>query len=131
LQQSLTLIEKEGMGVVLYMNQMSHEYSVLDQITAIKLQEDGLSKTEIRHALGKKMDARDYGVGAQILRTLGVRKLRLLTNNPVKRVGLKSFGLEMVEEVAIPIDRFDTDHPDEKLDRPEHHGGFLKKLILE
>ena len=131
LQESLAMVEKEGTGVVLYMNQMSHEYSVLDQITAIKLQEDGLTKREIRHALGKKMDARDYGVGAQILHTLGIRRLRLLTNNPVKRVGLKSFGLEMVEEVPISLDRFDMDHPEEKLDRPEQSGGFLKKLILE
>jgi len=65
------------------------------------------------------------------LHMLGIRKLRLLTNNPVKRVGLKSFGLEMVGEVAIPLDHIDTDHPDEKLDKPQSKEGFLKKLMLE
>lgn len=90
-----------------------------------------MSKEEIRRKLGSKMDARDYGVGAQILHKLGIRKLRLLTNNPVKRVGLKSFGLEMEEEVPIPIDHLDTDHPDEKLDKPQSKQGFLKRLMLE
>jgi len=90
-----------------------------------------MSKEEIRKKLGSKMDARDYGVGAQILHLLGIRKLRLLTNNPVKRVGLKSFGLEMVEEVKIPLDHIDTEHHEEKLDKPETGGSFLKKMMLE
>ena len=77
------------------------------------------------------MDSRDYGVGAQILHALGIRKLRLLTNNPVKRVGLNSFGLEMTEEVPIPIDHLDTDHPAEKIDAPQQKEGFLKRLLLE
>jgi len=131
LQQSLRLVEKSGCGAVLYMDQMSNEYSILDQITAMKLQEEGLSKKEIKSKLGKKMDSRDYGVGAQILHGLGIRKLRLLTNNPVKRVGLNSFGLEMVEEVPIPLDHIDTDHPKEKLDKPMTKEGFLKRLMLE
>jgi 3,4-dihydroxy 2-butanone 4-phosphate synthase / GTP cyclohydrolase II len=113
------------------MDQMSREFSIVDQITAIKLQDDGLSKDEIKAKLGAKMDARDYGVGAQILYGLGIRKLRLLTNNPVKRVGLNSFGLEMIEEVPIPLDHIDTDHPDEKLDKPQTKEGFLKRLMLE
>jgi len=131
LQQSLRLIDKSERGVVLYMDQMSNEYSILDQITAMRLQEEGLSKKEIRSKLGAKMDSRDYGVGAQILHSLGIRKLRLLTNNPVKRVGLNSFGLEMVEEVPIPLDHIDTDHPEEKLDKPHTKEGFLKRLMLE
>ena len=131
LHQSLLMVEKSDMGAVLYMDQMSREFSIVDQITAIKLQDDGLSKDEIKAKLGAKMDARDYGVGAQILHGLGIRKLRLLTNNPVKRVGLNSFGLEMVEEVPIPLDHIDTDHPDEKLDKPQTKEGFLKRLRLE
>src|SRR6056297_1008744 len=131
LQQSLRLIDKSERGVVLYMDQMSNEYSILDQITAMRLQEEGLSKKEIKSKLGAKMDSRDYGVGAQILHSLGIRKLRLLTNNPVKRVGLNSFGLEMVEEVPIPIDHLDTDHPAEKIDSPRQKEGFLKRLLLE
>jgi 3,4-dihydroxy 2-butanone 4-phosphate synthase / GTP cyclohydrolase II len=131
LHQSLLMVEKSGKGAVLYMDQMSREFSIVDQITAIKLQDDGLSKDEIKAKLGAKMDARDYGVGAQILYGLGIRKLRLLTNNPVKRVGLNSFGLEMIEEVPIPLDHIDTDHPDEKLDKPQTKEGFLKRLMLE
>ncbi len=131
LHQSLRLVDESNRGVLLYMDQMSNEYSIIDQITAMKLQEEGLSKKEIKTKLGKKMDSRDYGVGAQILHALGVRKLRLLTNNPVKRVGLNSFGLEMVEEVPIPLDHIDTEHPKEKLDKPQTKEGFLKRLMLE
>lgn len=131
LHQSLRMVEKSGRGAVLYMDQTSNEYSIVDQVMAMKLQEDGLSKDEIRAKLGSKMDSRDYGVGAQILHALGIKKLRLLTNNPVKRVGLNSFGLEMEEEVPIPMDHIDTDHPEEKLDKPQTTQGFLKRLMLE
>lgn len=131
LQQCLRMVEKSGRGVVLYMDQSSREYNITDQITAIKLQDDGLSKEEIRARLGAKMDSRDYGVGAQILHALKIRKLKLLTNNPVKRVGLNSFGLNMVEEVPIPLDHIDTEHPEEKLDKPQTKEGFLKRLMLE
>ncbi len=131
LHQSLRMVDQSGRGVVLYMDQMSRERTIVDQIMAMKLQDDGFSKQEIRSKLGSKMDARDYGVGAQILHALGIRKLRLLTNNPVKRVGINSFGLEMVEEVPIPLDHIDTDHPEEKLDKPQTKEGFLKRLMLE
>jgi len=131
LQQSLKMVGQAEKGVLLYMDQTSNEYSIVDQLAAIKMQDDGLSKDEIKLKLGSKMDARDYGVGAQILHQLKVRKLRLLTNNPVKRVGLKSFGLEMVGEVEIPLDHIDTDHHEEKLDKPNTDQGFLKKMILE
>lgn len=131
LQQSLKMVGQAEKGVLLYMDQTSNEYSIVDQLAAIKMQDDGLSKDEIKLKLGSKMDARDYGVGAQILHQLKIRKLRLLTNNPVKRVGLKSFGLEMVGEVEIPLDHIDTDHHEEKLDKPNTDQGFLKKMILE
>ena len=131
LHQCLKMVENSGQGVVLYMDQMSKEFHITDQITAIKLQDDGLTKHEIRSRLGAKMDSRDYGVGAQILHELGIRKLRLLTNNPVKRVGLNSFGLELVEEVSVPLDHLDTDHHEEKLDKPISREGFLKRLMLE
>ena len=131
LQQSLKLVDKSGKGVVLYMDQMSREYNIMDQVAAIKLQDDGLTKDEIRMKLGSKMDSRDYGVGAQILRTLGIRKLKLLTNNSVKRVGLNSFGLEMTEEVPIPVDHLDLDHSEENFDTPLQKEGFLKRLLLE
>lgn len=131
LQQCMMMVDKSNCGALLYMDQMGRGFGVVDQITAIKLQDEGLSKEEIRNRLGAKMDARDYGIGAQILRSLGIRKLKLLTNNPVKRVGLNSFGLEMVEEVPIPLDHIDTDHPEEKLDKPQITEGFLKRLMLE
>lgn len=131
LQQSLKLVDKSSKGVVLYMDQMSREYNIMDQISAIKLQDDGLTKNEIRVKLGSKIDSRDYGVGAQILRSLGIRKLKLLTNNPVKRVGLNSFGLEMVAEVPIPVDHLDLDLAEEKFDTPVQKDGFLKRLLLE
>ncbi len=131
LQQAMKMVDESESGVVLYMNQMSREQGMVDQLLAIKLQDDGLSKEEIKKKLGVKMDSRDYGVGAQILHSLGVRKLRLLTNNPVKRVGLKSFGLEMVEEVSIQTDHLDLTHHEEKLDKVETKEGFLKNLMLE
>ncbi|HLR90213.1 MAG TPA: 3,4-dihydroxy-2-butanone-4-phosphate synthase [Balneolaceae bacterium] len=131
LQQSLRMVEKSGKGVVLYMDQVSREYSIIDQITMYKLNDEGLNEEEIRARLGSVMDTRDYGVGAQILHALGIRKLRLLTNNPVKRVGLNSFGLEMVEEVPIPTDHLDTDYQEEKFDIPRQQEGFLKRLLLE
>lgn len=130
LHQAMKMVNKAGKGVVLYMDQMNREYGIIEQLKALKLQEEGLNKKEIQKKLGIRMDYRDYGVGAQILHSLGVRKLRLLTNNPVKRVGLKSFGLEMVDEVAIPL-HHDPDHSEEKLDKPQTREGFLKKLMLE
>ncbi|MDZ7717423.1 MAG: 3,4-dihydroxy-2-butanone-4-phosphate synthase [Balneolaceae bacterium] len=130
LHQAMKMVERAGKGVVLYMDQMNRDYGIIEQIKALKLQEDGLNKKQIQKKLGIRMDYRDYGVGAQILHSLGVRKLRLLTNNPVKRVGLKSFGLEMVEEVSIPTDH-DPDESNEKLDKPQTKEGFLKKLMLE
>ena len=103
LHWSLLKVQKEGKGVVLYMNQEGRGIGLVNKLKAYKLQEEGLDTVEANEALGFKPDHRDYGVGAQILRSLNVKKLRLMTNNPVKRVGLKSFGLEMVERVPIEV----------------------------
>jgi len=103
LHQALLQVEEEGKGIVLYMNQEGRGIGLVNKLKAYKLQEEGLDTVEANEALGFKPDHRDYGVGAQILRSLGVSKMRLMTNNPVKRVGLKSFGLEMVERVPIEV----------------------------
>ncbi|WP_372638520.1 bifunctional 3,4-dihydroxy-2-butanone-4-phosphate synthase/GTP cyclohydrolase II [Fodinibius sp.] len=103
LHQALLKVEKEGKGVVLYMNQEGRGIGLVNKLKAYKLQEEGMDTVEANEALGFEPDHRDYGVGAQILRSLNISKLRLMTNNPVKRVGLKSFGLEMVERVPIEV----------------------------
>lgn len=96
-------IEAAGKGVVVYMNQEGRGIGLMNKIKAYKLQENGYDTVDANIHLGFKPDERDYGVGANILRLLGVRKMRLLTNNPVKRVGLESYGLEVVENVPIEI----------------------------
>src|SRR5699024_4182920 len=103
LHQALPQVEKEGQGVVLYMNQEGRGIGLVNKLKAYKLQEEGMDTVEANEALGFKPDHRRYGVGAQILRELGINKMRLMTNNPVKRVGLNSFGLEMVERVPIEV----------------------------
>ena len=97
-------IEEAGKGVVVYMNQEGRGIGLMSKIRAYKLQENGYDTVDANVHLGFKPDERDYGVGANILRLLGVRKMRLLTNNPVKRVGLESYGLEVVENVPIEIE---------------------------
>jgi 3,4-dihydroxy 2-butanone 4-phosphate synthase/GTP cyclohydrolase II len=103
LHRAMQMIEKEGKGVVVYMNQEGRGIGLLNKLKAYKLQEEGKDTVEANLALGFKMDERDYGVGAQILRDLGVSKMRLMTNNPKKRAGLKGYGLEIVENVALEI----------------------------
>lgn len=131
LHQAMRMVDKAGKGVVLYMDQMSRDFGLITQLKSLQLQDQGYSIEQIKQKLGLQMDYRDYGIGAQILHALGVRKLRLLTNNPVKRVGLNSFGLEMVEEVPIPLDHVNLDHHHDKLDKPTSGKGFLKSLMLE
>ena len=103
LHKSLQMIEKEGKGVLVYMQQEGRGIGLMNKIAAYKLQEEGLDTVEANVHLGFKPDERDYGCGAEILRKLGVQKMRLLTNNPVKRVGLEAYGLEIVENVSIEV----------------------------
>lgn len=103
LHKAMQMIEKEGRGVVLYLNQEGRGIGLMDKIKAYKLQEEGLDTVDANLHLGHKADERDYGVGAQILHKLGVRDMRLMTNNPVKRIGLEGYGLKVVENVPIEI----------------------------
>jgi 3,4-dihydroxy 2-butanone 4-phosphate synthase / GTP cyclohydrolase II len=103
LEAAMKMVEAEGKGVVLYMNQEGRGIGLANKLKAYKLQEEGKDTVEANLALGFKNDERDYGVGAQILRHLGVSKIRLISNNPRKRAGLLGYGLEIVENVAIEI----------------------------
>ena len=96
-------VNAEGKGVVLYMNQEGRGIGLFNKLKAYKLQEEGKDTVEANLALGFKNDQRDYGIGAQILRHLGISKLRLMTNNPKKRAGLTGYGLEIVENVPLEI----------------------------
>lgn len=104
LQAAMKKIEAEGKGVVVYMNQEGRGIGMMNKLKAYKLQEEGLDTIEANLKLGFKEDQRDYGIGAQILRDLGVRKMRLMSNNPKKRTGLIGYGLEIVENVALEIE---------------------------
>lgn len=103
LHHSMQMVEREGKGVVLYMKQEGRGIGLLNKLKAYKLQEEGMDTVEANLQLGFDMDERDYGVGAQILRDLNVTKIRLITNNPKKRVGLMGYGLEIVDNVPIEI----------------------------
>lgn len=103
LHKAMQMIEKEGKGVVVYLNQEGRGIGLMEKMKAYKLQEDGMDTVDANICLGHLADERDYGVGAQILRELGVHNMRLLTNNPVKRIGLEAYGLKIVENVPIEI----------------------------
>lgn len=103
LHTAMQMVEREGKGVVLYMNQEGRGIGLINKLKAYKLQEQGMDTVQANLALGLPMDSRDYGVGAQILRDLGVGKIRLISNNPQKRVGLLGYGLEIIEQVPIEI----------------------------
>ena len=103
LHKAMQLIEKEGKGVVVYMNQEGRGIGLMNKIKAYKLQEQGMDTVDANLHLGFDADERDYGVGAQILREIGVKKIRLMTNNPKKRIGLEAYGLSIVENVALEI----------------------------
>ncbi|MBD5332919.1 MAG: bifunctional 3,4-dihydroxy-2-butanone-4-phosphate synthase/GTP cyclohydrolase II [Bacteroides sp.] len=103
LHKAMEMIDKEGRGCILYLNQEGRGIGLMEKIKAYKLQEEGLDTVDANLHLGHKADERDYGVGAQILRLLGIEKMRLLTNNPVKRKGLEGFGLEVVENIPVEV----------------------------
>lgn len=103
LHKAMQMVEKEGKGIIVYLNQEGRGIGLMNKIRAYKLQEQGQDTVEANIHLGFQPDERDYGVGAQILQMMGAKKLRLMTNNPVKRVGLESFGIEIVENIPIEI----------------------------
>lgn len=104
LHKALEMIEKEGRGAVVYLNQEGRGIGLMEKMKAYKLQEGGMDTVDANICLGHLADERDYGVGAQILREIGIRKMRLMTNNPVKRVGLEAYGLEIVENVPVEVE---------------------------
>ena len=103
LHRAMQMIEQEGKGVIVYMQQEGRGIGLMNKLAAYKLQEQGYDTVDANLCLGFKADERDYGCGAQMLRYLGVHKMRLMTNNPVKRVGLEAYGLEIVENVPIEV----------------------------
>lgn len=103
LHKAMEKIDKEGKGVIVYLNQEGRGIGLMNKIAAYKLQEEGYDTVDANIHLGFDPDERDYGVGASILRELGVTKMKLMTNNPVKRIGLESYGLEIVENVPIEV----------------------------
>lgn len=103
LHEALRMIEKEGRGAVIYLNQEGRGIGLMEKMKAYKLQENGMDTVDANICLGHQADERDYGVGAQILRQLGITKMRLISNNPVKRVGLEAYGLSVVENIPIEI----------------------------
>lgn len=123
LHGAMQMVEKEGKGVVLYMNQEGRGIGLFNKLKAYKLQEQGMDTVEANLHLGLPMDARDYGVGAQILRTLNVTKLKLISNNPKKRAGLLGYGLEIVEAVPIQIapNKFNQKYLETKRDKMGHN----------
>ena len=104
LHRAMKLIEEEGRGAVIYLNQEGRGIGLMDKIKAYKLQEEGMDTVDANLHLGHKADERDYGVGANILRSLGIRDMRLMSNNPMKRIGLEGYGLRIVERVPIEIE---------------------------
>lgn len=122
LHKALEMIEKEGRGAVIYLNQEGRGIGLMDKIKAYKLQEEGYDTVDANLHLGHGADERDYGVGAQIIRMLGITKMRLMTNNPVKRVGLEGYGLEVVENVPVEIapNPYNKDYMHTKKERMGH-----------
>jgi 3,4-dihydroxy 2-butanone 4-phosphate synthase/GTP cyclohydrolase II len=104
LHKAMEMIEQEGKGVIIYMNQEGRGIGLINKLKAYKLQEEGYDTLEANLKLGFKGDERDYGIGAQIIRSLGVKKMRLMSNNPTKRTGLIGYGLEIVENVPLEIE---------------------------
>ena len=128
LHKAMELIDKEGKGAVIYLNQEGRGIGLMEKMKAYKLQEEGMDTVDANICLGHQADERDYGVGAQILREIGITKIRLLTNNPVKRVGLEAYGLEIVENVPIEVipNKFNEKYLHTKKERMGHTLHFNK-----
>lgn len=128
LQKAMQLIEENGKGVIVYLNQEGRGIGLMNKMKAYKLQEEGMDTVDANLCLGFKADERDYGVGAEILRKVGVHKMRLITNNPVKRIGLESYGLEIVEIVSCEIkpNNFNSRYLHTKAERMGHTLHFDK-----
>ena len=122
LHKAMEMIEKEGKGAVIYMQQEGRGIGLMNKMAAYKLQEQGYDTVDANVHLGFKPDERDYGCGAQMLRHLGIHKMRLMTNNPTKRVGLEAYGLEIVENVPIEVkpNEYDKKYLETKRDRMGH-----------
>lgn len=128
LHKSMQMVEKEGKGVIVYMNQEGRGIGLMNKIKAYKLQEEGLDTVEANIHLGFNADERDYGVGAQILQQIGVSKIRLISNNPVKRIGLEAYGLSIIENVPIEIasNEHNAFYMQTKKNRMGHNLKFIK-----
>ena len=129
LHEAMKLIDKTGKGVVVYLNQEGRGIGLMNKMRAYKLQEEGMDTVDANLCLGFKADERDYGVGAEILRQIGVHKMRLITNNPVKRIGLESYGLTITENVSIEIEpnNYNSRYLHTKAERMGHTLHFSKK----
>ena len=128
LHEAMKLIEKTGKGVVVYLNQEGRGIGLMNKMRAYKLQEEGMDTVDANLCLGFKADERDYGVGAEILRKVGVHKMRLITNNPVKRIGLESYGLTITENISIEIEpnNYNSRYLHTKAERMGHTLNFKK-----
>ena len=128
LHKAMQLIEKDEKGVIVYLNQEGRGIGLMNKMRAYKLQEEGMDTVDANLCLGFKADERDYGVGAEILRKVGVHKMRLITNNPVKRIGLESYGLEITEIVSCEIkpNNFNSRYLHTKAERMGHTLNFDK-----
>src|SRR6056297_700753 len=127
LHKAMKMIEKEGKGALVYMNQEGRGIGLFNKIKAYKLQEEGKDTVEANLDLGFEEDERDYGVGANILRELGLGKIRLLTNNPIKRKGLEGYGLEIVENVPLEVEP--NEHNRFYLETKKHKMGHTLELV--
>ena len=126
LHQSMQMVENEGCGAVVYLSQEGRGIGLMEKMKAYKLQEEGLDTVDANIHLGHKVDERDYGVGAEILRAIGITEMRLLTNNPVKRIGLEAYGLKIIENIAIeatpnPFNEFYMKTKKEKMGHQLHN----------
>lgn len=126
LHKAMEIIEKEGRGVIVYLNQEGRGIGLMDKIKAYKLQEEGLDTVDANLHLGHKADERSYGVGASILHDLGIRKMRLLSNNPMKRIGLEGFCVEIIENVPLEIkpNKYNSFYMHTKKERMGHNLKF-------